>query len=592
MRNHHSLTALGGAFALLAASAVAQAQSGYAAYDELAQPGYGAAASNGRAVIVDGHAASADAGMVLPPDGAGYYAGPGYPGVPGAMFQPPYGNTHPGTLYPPQTSPLMSPWPAISPFENPQVGTTQHRIENGLWFREMLWKQRDVEASVEYINLSYQEPNDTLIGSRMGKILPNTGGGDTGTTDGTSSIYGPTGPPIATYSGGASVPINSIQTGPGAYPIPGLLQSPVILFTLDARIFPIRRADVLGGGLDSDGIRLRFGVMDEDDTGWRTSGYFAPEANLDFNRGRAKIANQKITQAILLANPNLIFTKHGAIPLIDALDPADSAIPWATYNGSTQKYDVLFRLDYSTTSAGADLNRFLGTVYKSRNMRVSSFIGGRYFYLDEHFGFRGIDSGFGYDIDYEIGNTDGDSTFRPEPNSIDVAYPLLDARLNSNVKSQMAGPQIGFRFDLGKKDGKFQVWGQSTFGLLANHEELEVNGNNIGDPLLHPEMFNLGTGEYLDNSFNDGESHTHVSPLLEQSLYADLRLATIAPFLRKNYYLQDASLRLGWTWTYIGEVSRPVDSIDWKGFPLTPSVRIDRKNFTMNTLSVGIECPF
>jgi hypothetical protein len=129
---------------------------------------------------------------------------------------------------------------------------------------------------------------------------------------------------------------------------------------------------------------------------------------------------------------------------------------------------------------------------------------------------------------------------------------------------------------------------------------LEVRGDNIGVATGvtaagvpgpgHPEMHD--GFQFLDNSFLDEERHAHVSPLLEQSINADIRIAHLLPFLKKSYMFEDARLRLGYTWTFIGEVQRPTDAIDWKGFPLFPSVRIERHNFIMNQLSIGLACPY
>ncbi len=351
-------------------------------------------------------------------------------------------------------------------------------------------------------------------------------------------------------------------------------------------MFPVRETDAMQGGLNANGVRVRTGYMDEDGTGWMMSGFYSAETDISFRRGQRRIGGTEIDQVIIAAYPLLIYTRNGAVPLVDARDWQDSAIGFPTFNGTTQKYDILFHQDFNTTSAGADLNHYLAQLYRSKNIQVSSFIGGRYFYLGEHFRFMGVDSGFGYDVSID----EDDATFGPE-GALTLAYPLLESRLLSHVESHMAGPQIGLRVDIGKKKN-LHIWTQSIFGLLANYEQLTVSGNNIGDPLLHPEMFDQVSFTYFDNSFKEKKTHTHVSPMLEQSFFADIRLPHLIPVLSKSFLTENASLRLGYTWTYIGAVSRPTHSISWKGFPLTPGVKIDRQDFDMNTLSVGITCPF
>ncbi len=569
MRNQDWTTALGTALALMLSVSAVDAQTGRTSITQM-----GSETDSGGAVIVDGFA---------PQD----YGSPYYGSVPGAMFQPPFGNNHPQQLYPPQVPPSMAPWPAISPFDPANVKVTQYRNTNGLWLRDTIMQKKRWEASIEYVRTNFKKPRDTLIGSGHGRLSGSN-----------INMFGPQGPPVFTNGQAPPLPLDSIVIGPGAFPFPGLLVGATIQYTTDSSLFPIRNLDQLDGGLDSNGVRIRFGHFDEDGTGWITNGFASSEANTLFRSGQAKVNGFPITQALLLSQTgtpqlgqggggggatvlSLVYPRNGAIPLIDAIDPADSAIPFATFNGTTQKFDVLFEVAYETSSAGFDINHYTGTVYRSGAMKISTYVGGRYIYLSENMSFFGIDSGFGYDVD--------EDTFRPDAGSVTIAYPLMESHLNANAESHMGGAQAGFRVDLGT--GKtFHVFTHTTLGLLANYEIVDVTGNNIGDPLHHPEMHNGIT--FNDNSFFDRKRQTHVSPLFEQSIYADISVPHILPFMRKSFLFEDASLRLGWTWTYIGQVARPGDSINWKGFPLFPSVRTERRSFTMNQLSIGLTCPF
>lgn len=562
MRTSQAWTALGSVLALLSLAAVAAAQSGRASV------GY-----------------DAGGGEYFPSGGAPYTAGPYYTpdwsgphGVPGAGFQQPFAPMPPQALYPPQAPGTMTPWPEVSPFYPPNVSYTQHKQNRGLWFKEAVTRNREYDFGIEYIQTSFKQPRDTLIGSAHQPTAGYSNGG---------SSFGPVGQVIHTYGLGPAQPLDTVFGFPGAFPFPFVRQSATArLATLLDYIYPIHNLGALYGDSTSDGVKLRYGFTNEDGTGWNATGFLTNQIELGFQRGTDNINGIPITQGLLAQSPNLIAVYFGGLPLIYTNDPLDGRATPLGYLGESQKFDVMYRLEYDTKAGGAELNRFLGYWYKGENTRVSTFAGARYFYLNEHFGFHGIDSGFGYDFDLPTGNTPDPDDLHPSGTLI-FDYPLLHARLNSDVESHMAGPQVGFRVDVGHRGG-FHLWTQTTFALLANHERLQITGDNIGVAsfAVNPDMHD--GFQFLDNSFRDNESHTHASPLFEQSIIADVKLSGLLPFLRKNYFLENTEFRAGYTFTWVGEVSRPGDSINWVGYPLYPSVRIERHSFWMNQLNLGL----
>ncbi len=568
MRMPFAKKALAGALTLLTAASTGSAQTGRASLGpgDLGTPQW------------------ADAPMAGPygpgpgpyGPGGGYDAGP--IGVPGAMFQPQYGTMPPQALYPPQAPSTMNPWPEISPFHPPNVAYTQHQNKGGLWFRKQVHRKTDYEFGVDYILTSFKEPRDRTVGSNYQPMM---------LIDGELLPIGQT---VPTYGVGPAQEITLVSsTFPGANPLAVMPDGATnIDYVEDGRFFPIMSTGAIAGGLDSDGVKLHWGVTHEDGTGWRASGFWASEVDAGYGRGTENVYDVPITQNVILSNPDLLFTLVGGLPLIFSNDLYGSDGNTPGYLGDTQKFDVLYRLDYSTFAGGAQLNRLGGLLHDGNFFKVSSLYGARYLYLDENFKFHGIDSGFGYD--FEENGDDNIEFGRPDNLAlVDRRYPLLHARLNSTVQSHIAGPQIGFRVDIGNK-GAFHLWTETIGGILANYETLEVNGNNIGVATLRPDMHD-GT-QFLDNSFRDRDRHTHVSPLFEQSVYADIRMQSVIPILRKSYMLEEARFRVGYTFTWIGEVSRPGDSINWAGFPMTPSVTVNRDNFTMSQLSLGLTIPY
>ena len=155
---------------------------------------------------------------------------------------------------------------------------------------------------------------------------------------------------------------------PGANPFPFILQPDLAtrLAISDGTLFPIHTLGALDGGLDSNGIKLRWGMMHEDGTGWGASGFFAPETTMQFQRGTDHVFGTPITQTMLLASSGfpsemsaLIFARIGGLPLIysDDLYGFDHV---GGFLGETQKFDLMYRLQYDTTAAGTDLNRYTG----------------------------------------------------------------------------------------------------------------------------------------------------------------------------------------------------------------------------------------
>src|SRR5690606_16400103 len=75
---------------------------------------------------------------------------------PGIGFQPAYGSQDPGALWPPGVPPqTYHPYPQISPYYSPNVSRTTNYNRDGLWFREMLHRDRDYFMTLEYLLVRY-----------------------------------------------------------------------------------------------------------------------------------------------------------------------------------------------------------------------------------------------------------------------------------------------------------------------------------------------------------------------------------------------------------------------------------------------------
>ena len=165
----------------------------------------------------------------------------------------------------------------------------------------------------------------------------------------------------------------------------------------------------------------------------------------------------------------------------------------------------------------------------------------------------------------------------------------------------MAGPELGLHYLLGGSKGA-RITGSTRVGALFNYEQLRLKGDNIGDflsvvddtvvgsPL--DEMFSTdNTLGPTANAFSDSRNSTHVSPMFEQSLTAEIPLFSRIPVLRDVWQLDGATARIGWTYLWIGEVADPNQSVVWQSNPqqgIFPILNSRRDSFSQNSISFGL----
>jgi hypothetical protein len=521
-------------------------------------------------------ASAAHAQYPLPTDGP--YSRP--PGV-GMM---PYGGGDVTQMWPPNTPPNFYPYPGISPygptggFTGGALGVDQTYMSDGLWFRQFLNQHRDYHFSLEATHVRFRNPGDALIGSPHQDINPWRGSAPLGVPFSAEELL---------LGGIPEDGLGFLLADPRVFPIP-LVDLPIVIPTdYDAFKFPIRNMGIFDN-FDSTGLFTRWGFTNQDGTGvnWNFNWQF--EQDVLFQLGSDNINGIPVTEDVTAALDGLnLLTKRGAIPLDNGepgpFDPISGT-------GSTAKYDVLYRVQFRTQSGGTNLSFYSTPTIRNDWMQVKPMWGVRYTYLAERFAFRGIDSGYDYDID----DSTGDGSFRPVAGTIILLYPQYEANIESTVDSHLFGPELGLRFDLGEGDS-FHVWGESIAGLAFNNETLRVRGRNIGDPMYDAQLLLLqlpllAVPRMFTNptEFDDRDSHFHVSPIFTQSVNADIDIFDEIPVLNEWSMLQNAKFRMGWQFFLAGHVARPADSIDWKGFPLFPEVNAKYKNWYSHQFNFGV----
>lgn len=522
-------------------------------------------------------------------------------------FQPPFSNNNPSALYPGGAPPHAYPFPDVSPHLGANILQEQHYNRNGVWFNEIIQRDREWYGSAEAMQMHFDGPGDAWVGSAPARIRPDTldFNAIVRTFIGGTILAQPVGEGEA-----GNLPSNFVTMGPGAFPFVWIQIDPTTEEVIldEPALFPIRKVSELEDNPSSPGFKLRTGYFNDDGTGIGVEGWYAFQNNEFFQAGQDHINGIPITQD-LIAGVDLSITPVpddfdggftnglvlinflvGGLTLNDNSGIIDTVYPGAGFSGTKQKYDLLYRLDIASEAGSANMNFYLGNIAKRRNMRAVAFASARYLYMDEYFRFRGVDSGFGYEIDID----DDAPTFRPDDDIFGPVYPLFESTLQSYTTSHLAGPELGVRVDLGKSD-RFKIWMQGSAGLLVNHERLQVRGENIGNA----HFFNPNTvsGSLIappldmfssDTRFNDIERHTIISPTFNFGINAEMDVLRYLPILKVLPVFHQAQLALGYNFMLIDNLSRPAQSINWRGYPQFPSVRTDRDTFEAHQLSAGL----
>ena len=522
-----------------------------------------------------------------PPPGAVMMPGPGVP-----MASPQPGMVGSQTYYPqhsppsyPQTAPQnLQPWPQVSPFYPPQVAQTQHFQDDGLWFKRILNRGRKHYGSVELMMVSFRNTGDTLIGSPYAEypefIGPNAELWPLGEFFDLSTIFMdfPTSPNVAPSPTGRLVVDDRVVGFPA-------LDTTIFNSNSNGYQYRILETSDLSGLGSELGVQLRWGFENEDGTGAQVNGWWAFEDDANFVSGDRNINGVPVSQALTLSLDGQNLFIHGVVPYFNGEPILGS--PFFGL-GTSAKYDVLIEMKHKTQAGGTNISFYSPPVYQKRGMKIRPLWGGRYTFLNEEFSFIGIDSGMNYTLDM--------ATRRPATNTTTAVYQQYTATLGSDVKSHIAGPEIGFRIDLGDDRSDFKMWSETIIGVSANHESIHLGGDNIGDPLYDARFVNILNPRMLDpandSTFTDEKSSTHVSPIFQQSIQAQFHAFRSLPLIRKAACFENAAFRFGYTFFWIGEVARPAEAIEWQGFPLFPEIKSRRDDWWMHQLNFGIDWTF
>ncbi|MCH7990151.1 MAG: hypothetical protein IID46_13510 [Planctomycetes bacterium] len=294
----------------------------------------------------------------------------------------------------------MQPWPTISPYQGPAY--SQLHNNNGLWEYNFNSNGRRYTGSVEYLRSRTRKPNG-IVGHPGAQRYKDFALPLLSTTFGETTV-------ADRFQGDAPSPL--FLGGVGFFPAIG--QSG---FNYYDRVDAGRSL----GYPKSNGLRIRWGFMESDDTGFVIDGWWTGEGVSEFDA-----QNQAPRRS--LSQPDALFQlidSFTAVTILGAIDPSvispqsgDQVLLSNLLNlrglpvndgtlrqlsdgsyvgGTTIPYDLEFKLKYKTESAGTSVNMLMVPIVKKRHIKVRPLLGVRYIYLKEQFGFRGTDSGLAYD---------------------------------------------------------------------------------------------------------------------------------------------------------------------------------------------------
>ncbi|MDA0834311.1 MAG: hypothetical protein O2955_05895 [Planctomycetota bacterium] len=392
--------------------------------------------------------------------------------------------------------------------------------------------------------------------------------------------------------------------------------------------------------IKSPGMRGRWGFIRPDDSGFVLEGWWAVDQTdtwdaATLGSSRRQDPSEMADLFALLSAPDYLTTDvfpNTADEILqqNLLNLRGLPVDDGSHGGITIPYDLGYKLKVSSESFGAAANILTTPMMKTNTFMLRPLWGVRYLNIQEGFTFIGQDSGLLYDDNADTtdpatpdlklqslpnyADTDGDGIVdnagivegivEPDDSGSDggqdienitdeVGFRIITdpytAYLSNTVRTNLAGPEIGVRYDLG--GSKLLIWGQSKVGLMGNNEKLAMRGDNIG-MATRGDLLEATPDNPHPNRFFGNDEHSHVSPIFEQGLFAEMNIFGDIPLLDEIYFLQEAKLKFGVTYIVAGAIARPYNNIVWKGNPqegLFPLLRVDRETWSTLNWSVGID---
>ena len=124
-----------------------------------------------------------------------------------------------------------------------------------------------------------------------------------------------------------------------------------------------------------------------------------------------------------------------------------------------------------------------------------------------------------------------------------------------------------------------------------NYQRIDLSGDNIFVTTRQADLIQQSPTNARPNFFESSVSHTSVSPMIEQMIYAEGPLFQYLPLLRRAAILRNANFRASYTLTVIAELTRATDSIVWQANPaegLFPQIETSRSTWKTQSWDFGV----
>ena len=458
------------------------------------------------------------------------------------------------------------PWPGTDTYGSK---LNQHYYNNGFWFNRILSGNSRYYFTMEGLVTRTSAPMHHVIGAQgvnpLTPVLIDILNG----SDHNQQFFETTG---RTDSPDRSSDV--VTTGTGA------------AGTFDFPIFSTQDAGILQQHFGSGGARASWGWWNPDGSGFTAQAFWQDKA-----RSNAFYGDDRIILDINSINFNATdyIRPWFGLPLPGTDRDED------TLRGVVVPYDLFVDFRFWSQIYGGNVDWYFSPVYESSTLTVKPVTGVRYLTINESFQFTGADSGMGYTVD--IGNANNDLVVTTLDGGFATPRPF-GSYLMSRTESQVAGPEAGFRVDIGSQRTK--IWLQSKFGLLANYNKRNVNGYGIGDHynILTTDPDDDGDG-FPDNPlrvvgrngsrFDNSATTTTISPMFEQGVFVQAPILSYVPIIKKMSVFDKAEFQAGYTILMLGNMSRPNNTIEWQQYPNYPRVGNGRSLYYTTNWSFGVQ---
>lgn len=312
-------------------------------------------------------------------------------------------------------------------------------------------------------------------------------------------------------------------------------------------VFPQQTTELFGNFFHN-GVKPSIGFWNPDESGVNLSAFMLFESSLDSDKvTRHAIAGQISTLTPLAA---IVF---------DNGDGTSTATP----------YDTRFVQKFNQEIWGADADFYLSPFFQRQTFKLKMLVGAKYLRIHEDFAVVADDSNFGFVADLN-NNTLTNVAFVP-------GYPPYQTVITSSATSNLVGPHIGVRYDLG--GDKFKIWGQSSIGVSANMDRTQVTGLNAVNPFfadpfgIAPVVPVPGFGPTSNKAFVPSSPHSissssgvHISPIFDTQINVEFPGFAWIPYVNRLAVFKTANMRVGFNYVYVGSVARPANIIDYRSF--------------------------